>query len=265
MLKLINVEVMYSGIMLIIKGISLEVGEGKIVAILGSNGAGKTTTLKSISGLIQIEEGDVSDGKILYNDRLITNENASNLVKMGIIQVVEGRKVLIHLSVEQNLMIGAHLEKNSKKTKDNLDLIYSTYFPALKNLKQNTAGYLSGGEQQMLVLGRAMMASPKLMLLDEPSLGLAPLVVKDIFGVIEQVNKRESIAFLIVEQNVGIALSLAEYGYVMEMGRIVYHATSEKLMKNEDIAEFYLGINPDGKRKSYRDAKYYKRRKRWLG
>ena len=265
MLELINTELMYSGIMLILKGVSLEVGKGQIVALLGANGAGKTTTLKAISGLIQVEEGKVTDGKILFEKQSIADKDPSTLVKMGIVQVMEGRKIFEHLTVEQNLLLGAHLRSDSAGTKQGIDLIYTNYFPLLKSLRSKTAGYLSGGEQQMVVIGRAMMANPKLMLLDEPSLGLAPLIVKNIFGVVREINEKEHITLLIVEQNVKIALSVAQYGYIMEDGRIVLHDEADKLLENEDVAEFYLGMSAEGKRMSYKEVKYYKRRKRWLG
>lgn len=265
MLNLTNTEVMYNGVIMVLKGVSMEVDEGGIVALLGANGAGKTTTLKAISGLIQTEEGRVTDGRIVFENESIENRDPSEVVKMGIIQVMEGRKILEHLSVNQNLLIGAHLRKDSAKIKEDIDVIYTQYFPLIKRLKSQIAGYLSGGEQQMLLIGRALMAKPQLILLDEPSLGLAPLIVKNIFDVLGQINKQEKITLLVVEQNVKVALTLAQYGYIMENGRIVLHGEADKLMKNEDVMEFYLGLSHEGRRRSYKEIKSYRRRKRWLG
>jgi len=264
MLELNNVEMIYNKVILVLKGVSLEVPEGGIVALLGANGAGKTTTLKCISGLEHAEEGEVTRGQILFEERRIEKMDPTEIVRLGIVQVVEGRKVLEHLTVEQNLLVGSHLRKDMDAVKSDIDLVYH-YFPALKKLRNNTSGYLSGGEQQMLVVGRALMARPKLMILDEPSLGLSPLLVKEIFEVLKELNEKEKITLLLVEQNVKIALSIAQHAYIMENGRIVLDGTAEELLQNEDIKEFYLGLNLSGGRRSYRNVKHYKRRKRWLG
>jgi branched-chain amino acid transport system ATP-binding protein len=264
MLELNNVEMIYNKVILVLKGVSLEVPEGGIVALLGANGAGKTTTLKCISGLEHAEEGEVTRGQILFKGQRIEQMDPTEIVRLGIVQVVEGRKVLEHLTVEQNLLVGSHLRKDMDAVKSDIDLVYH-YFPALKKLRNNTSGYLSGGEQQMLVVGRAFMARPKLMILDEPSLGLSPLLVKEIFEVLKELNEKEKITMLLVEQNVKIALSIAQHAYIMENGRIVLDGTAEELLQNEDIKEFYLGLNLSGGRRSYRNVKHYKRRKRWLG
>ena len=264
MLELINVEMMYSGVVLVLKGISMKIPEGGIVALLGANGAGKTSTLKSISGLEHTEEGEVTRGQILFEGKCIERMDPTEIVQLRIVQVLEGRKVLEHLTVEQNLLVGSHLRPNIQEVKEGLEFIYSC-FPLLTKLRNRTAGYLSGGEQQMLVVGRAVMAQPKLMLLDEPSLGLAPMTVSEIYKVLKQLNHQEKITMLIVEQNVNIALCISEYGYILENGRIVLDGKSEELMENEDIKEFYLGLSLKGRRKSYREVKHYKRRKRWLG
>jgi len=264
MLELINVEMMYNNVILVLKGISIKVSEGDIVVLLGANGAGKTTTLKCISGLEHSEDGEVTRGKILFEEKPIEHMDPTEIVRLGIVQVLEGRRVAEHVSVEKNLLVASHLRPNLGEVKKDLEIVYS-YFPPLKELKDRTSGYLSGGEQQMLVVGRALMARPKLMLLDEPSLGLAPLLVQDIFDVLKRLNYEEKITMLLVEQNVRVALSLAKYGYILENGRIVLDGTAEQLMSNEDIKEFYLGLSLKGKRKSYREAKHYKRRKRWLG
>ena len=264
MLELNNVEMIYNKVILVLKGVSLEVPEGGIVALLGANGAGKTTTLKCISGLEHAEEGEVTRGQIQYADQQIEQMDPTEIVRLGIVQVVEGRKVLEHLTVEQNLLVGSHLRKDMVAVRNDIEVVYR-YFPALKRLRNNISGYLSGGEQQMLVVGRAFMARPKLMILDEPSLGLSPLLVKEIFQVLKELNEKEGITLLLVEQNVKIALSIAQHAYIMENGRIVLDGTAEELLQNEDIKEFYLGLNLSGGRRSYRNVKHYKRRKRWLG
>ena len=264
MLELVNVEMIYNKVILVLKGVSMTVPEGGIVALLGANGAGKTTTLKCISGLEHAEEGEVTRGQILFNGQRIEKMDPTEIVRLGIVQVVEGRKVLQHLTVEQNLVVGSHLRSDKAAVKNDIALVYN-YFPALLKLRNNTAGYLSGGEQQMLVVGRALMARPKLMILDEPSLGLSPLLVKDIFRALKELHDQEGITLLLVEQNVKLALSIAQHAYIMETGRIVLDGSSEKLLKNEDIKEFYLGLNLSGGRKSYRNVKHYRRRKRWLG
>ncbi len=261
MLVMSTVEVKYLDVILVLKGVSLEVPEGKIVALLGANGAGKTTTLKAISGLLETEEGKVTDGSIQFEGVRIDKMPPEDIVKLGVVQIMEGRRVMEHLSTEQNLKGGAHLGLGDMK-KD-LEMIYS-YFPKLKDLRNNTAGYLSGGEQQMLVMGRAMMAHPKIMLLDEPSMGLAPLLVREIFEIVQRFNSEEKTAILLVEQNASAALNIAEHGYVMEMGRVVLDAPAPKLADNPDVKEFYLGLSAVGEKKSYREVKHYKRRKRWL-
>ena len=264
MLELTNVEMIYNQVIMVLKGVSLSVPQGGIVALLGANGAGKTSTLKSISGLEHTEEGQVTRGHIHFEGRRIEHMDPTQIVRLGIIQVMEGRRVLEHLTVEQNLLVGSHLRPEMREVRQDMDLVFN-YFPALKALRQHTSGYLSGGEQQMLVVGRALIARPKLVLLDEPSLGLAPLLVQEIFRVLKEVNQREKITMLLVEQNVRVALEIAQHGYIMENGRIVLDGSSNALLENEDIKEFYLGLSLKGKRKSYREAKHYKRRKRWLG
>jgi branched-chain amino acid transport system ATP-binding protein len=264
LLQLNNIEVKYHDVILVLRGVSLQVEEGAIVALLGSNGAGKTTTLKAISGLLKIEEGKVSDGSIEFEGKKIENGDPEAIARNGIIQVLEGRGVLQHLTVEENLRVGAYIAGNGVRLKRDLDMVYD-YFPKLKDLRGRTSGYLSGGEQQMLVVGRALMAHPKLMLLDEPSLGLAPLLVQEIYRIVERINKDEKVSILLVEQNARAALSVADYGYVMENGRIVLDDVASSLRENEDIKEFYMGLSAVGETKSYRGVKHYKRRKRWLG
>lgn len=264
LLQLNNVEVIYSDVILVLKGINLEVAENSIVALLGANGAGKTTTLKAISGLLKSEDGKVTSGNIVYQEQPIHNEEPNKLVKMGLVQVMEGRRILQHMTVEQNLIAGGKPQKDRQELKSALDRVYN-YFPLLKNMRNRVSGYLSGGEQQMLVIGRALLAKPKLMLLDEPSLGLAPLVVAEIFDLIQKLRKEENLSILLVEQNARAALSISDYGYVLENGRIVLYGTGKELGDNEDIKEFYLGMNLSGQVKSFRDVKHYKRRKRWLG
>jgi branched-chain amino acid transport system ATP-binding protein len=263
MLVLNNVEVVYSNVILVLKGVSLEVGEGQITALLGANGAGKTTALKAISGLLKTELGEVTDGSIEFEGKRIDKIDPEDIVKLGIVQIMEGRRVFQHLSIEENLRIGAYLRSDGANIKRDMDMIYA-YFPKLKDLRHQTSGYLSGGEQQMLVMGRALMAHPKLMLLDEPSLGLAPFLVREIFEIVMRINQEEKTSILIVEQNAKAALSIASYGYVMEDGRIVLDGTAQKLEENEDVREFYLGLSQVGQRKSYREVKHYRRRKRWL-
>jgi branched-chain amino acid transport system ATP-binding protein len=263
MLKLNNIEVIYNDVILVLKGVSLQVPEGKIVTLLGANGAGKTTTLKAISGVLLTELGEVTDGNIEFDDQRIDRLDPEEIVKLGIVQIMEGRRLFEHLTVEENLLTGAFSRKDSAVVKEDLGKIYG-YFPKLGEMRRATSGYLSGGERQMLVMGRALMARPKVMLLDEPSLGLSPLLVKEIFRLVRQINEQEGVSILLVEQNARIALRLANYGYVMENGRIVLDGPAEKLEENEDIKEFYLGLSQKGKRKSYREVKHYKRRKRWL-
>jgi len=257
-----NIEVKYHEVILVLKGVSIEVPRGGIVALLGANGAGKSTTLKSISGLLKVEVGEVTDGAIEFEGVRIHKKTAVEIAKMGIIQVIEGRRVFEHLTVEENLKVGAHLRK-SGTVKDGLELVYH-YFPRLREKRSEVAGFVSGGEQQMTVVGRALMTEPKLVLLDEPSMGLAPMLIHEIFNILMRLNKEENISILLVEQNVKLALNVAPYAYVMETGRIVMDDTSEKLKENEDIKDFYLGLSEKGKTKSFAEVKHYKRRKRWL-
>ena len=263
MLRLSTVEVMYLNAILVLKGVSIEVPDGKVVALLGANGAGKTTTLKAISGLLYTEEGKVTEGSIEFDGVRIDKKRPEDIVRMGVVQIMEGRRLFEHLTVEENLVIGAHIRREIGATAKGLEMVYS-YFPRLKDLRRATSGYLSGGERQMLVMGRALMSNPKLMLLDEPSLGLSPLMVKEIFNLIREINERLNKSILLVEQNAQAALNLAEYGFVMENGRVVMDGPAERLRDNEDIREFYLGLSQIGQRKSYRDIKHYRRRKRWL-
>ncbi len=263
MLTLNNVEVIYNKVILVLKGMSLQVPEGKIVGLLGANGAGKTTTLKAISGLLKPEDGEVTDGSIEFMGEPIHNRDPEDIVRMGIFQVMEGRRVFEHLTVEENLIAGAYTRRERGSLRHDLEMVYS-YFPRLKERHDKVAGYLSGGEQQMLAIGRALMAKPKLVLLDEPSLGLAPLLVQEIFNIIQRINEEQGTTILLVEQNANLTLQVADYAYIMESGRIVLEGTPAELKENADVREFYLGLTEVGKRKSYRDVKHYKRRKRWL-
>jgi branched-chain amino acid transport system ATP-binding protein len=264
MLRVSNIEVIYINVIQVLKGVSLEVEDGKIAALLGANGAGKTTTLKAISGMLKTEEGEVTEGSIEFDGKRIDGYGPEKIAAMGISQAMEGRRVLEHLSVEENLLVGAYCRKDRAGVKRDLEMVFD-YFPKIKTLRHRTSGYLSGGEQQMLVIGRALMANPRLMLLDEPSLGLAPLLVQDIYEIIKRISVDRKIAILVVEQNVRAALGIADHGHVMENGRIVMGGPAEKLRDNEDIREFYLGLSAVGSRKSYREVKHYRRRKRWLG
>jgi len=263
MLRLNNIEVIYHNVILVLKGVSLEVAPGKIVALLGANGAGKTTTLKAISGLLKTEVGDVTDGSIEFEGERIDRKNPEEIVKLGIVQVMEGRRLFDHLTVEENLMASAYVTGDGARLKQDLDSVYE-YFPKLKSLRRSTAGYLSGGEQQMLVIGSSLMIHPKVVLLDEPSLGLSPKLVREIFDIVRKINAEEQTALLLVEQNVMAALAIADHGYVMENGRVVLDGPADKLRDNEDIKEFYLGLSQVGEKKSYREVKHYRRRKRWL-
>ncbi len=263
MLRLNNIEVAYLNVIRVLHGVSLNVDDGSIVALLGANGAGKSTTLKAISGLLRVEEGEVTDGNIEWNGERIDRKSAEEIGKLGIIQALEGRRVFEHLSTEENLMVGAFQRRDRSAVKQDMEMVYE-YFPRLRDLRRNIAGYLSGGEQQMLVIGRAMMATPRLMMLDEPSLGLAPLLVEEIYDIIQRFNTEHRTSVLLVEQNVRIALSVAQYGYVMENGRVVLDGTADFLRNNEDIKEFYMGLSALGAKKSYREVKHYRRRKRWL-
>jgi len=262
-LKLNNVEVVYDRTVLVLKGISLEVPDQRIVTLLGSNGAGKSTTLKAISGLLKPERGEIIQGSVEFHGEQINHRNPDDIVKLGITQVMEGRRVFDDLTTEENLVAGAHTRRHTSDIRRDLEAVYE-YFPRLAERKTLKSGYLSGGEQQMLAIGRALMARPKAMLLDEPSLGLAPLLVEEIFRIIQRLNREEKLTVLLVEQNAAMALSIAEHGYVMENGRIVLDGPAPALRENADVKEFYLGLTEVGARKSYRDVKHYKRRKRWL-
>jgi branched-chain amino acid transport system ATP-binding protein len=264
MLSVNNIEVIYSSVILVLRGVSFHVDTGKVVSLLGPNGAGKSTTLKAISGMLRSEDGEVTRGSITWDGERIDNQSPEDVVRKGIIQVIEGRPLFRHLTVEENLQTGAMVYAGGRDFKHDLDRVYS-YFPRLKLLRHRVSGYLSGGEGQMLVIGRALLAHPSLMMLDEPSLGLAPMLVKEIFHIVREIKENEGVSVLLVEQNARAALELADYGYVMENGRIVLDGPASQLQENEDIKEFYLGLNQLGERKSYRDVKHYKRRKRWLG
>ncbi|RJQ58400.1 MAG: ABC transporter ATP-binding protein [Desulfobacteraceae bacterium] len=262
-LKINNIEVKYHEVILVIKGVSIEVPQGGIVALLGANGAGKSTILKAVSGLLKHEDGEVTDGSIEFMGQRIDKMAAEKIAKLGIVQVIEGRRVFEHLTVEQNLKVGAHMKKHGQSIKEGLEMVYG-YFPRLKEKRNETAGFISGGEQQMTVVGRALMTSPKLILLDEPSMGLAPLLIHEIFNIITRLNEEEKISILLVEQNAKLALNVAPYAYVLENGRVVMDDTAKKLRQNPDIKDFYLGMTDFGRRKNFRDVKHYKRRKRWL-
>jgi branched-chain amino acid transport system ATP-binding protein len=265
MLIVNNIEVIYSQVILVLRGISLEIPEGKIVCVLGANGAGKSTTLKAISGLLKREEGEISRGSINLNGDRLNDLPPEDIVRMGIVQVLEGGRLFEHLTVEENLLVGGLIHgKNKSSLREDLDQVYH-YFPQLEVLKKQTSGYLSGGEKQMLVIGRGLMAHPKFLMLDEPSLGLAPLLVEEIFSIICQINQEENTSILLVEQNARMALEVASYAYVLENGRVVLDGPPDQIKDNQDIREFYLGLTQLGERKSYRDVKHYKRRKRWLG
>lgn len=263
MLQINNIEVIYDDVILVLKGLSMEVRQGQIVALLGANGAGKTTTLKAVSGLLKPEDGEVTDGSIEFMGEEIHHLDAEDIVRRGIFQVMEGRRIFEHLTAEENLQAGAYTRPDRERIDEDIRRVYE-YFPALEERRRQRAGYLSGGEQQMLAIGRALMARPKVMLLDEPSLGLAPMLVREIFDIIRRINREEETTILLVEQNARLALQIADYGYIMEGGRIVLDGEPDVLRDNEDVKEFYLGLTAVGKRKSYRDVKHYKRRKRWL-
>ncbi len=260
-----NIEVVYDHVILVLKGVSLEVPEGGIVALLGANGAGKTTTLKSISNLLVAERGDITKGTIDYQGQRIQGLSANQLVKRGIVQVMEGRRCFEHLTVEENLMTGAFTRRDGAASiRQDLELVY-TYFPRLKDRRTSTAGYTSGGEQQMTALGRALMARPKMILLDEPSMGLAPQLVEEIFEIVKTLNEAEQVTFLLAEQNTNMALRYSHYGYILENGRIVMEGDAASLAGNDDIKEFYLGIAQGDQKANFRVTKHYRRRKRWLG
>jgi branched-chain amino acid transport system ATP-binding protein len=258
-----GIEVIYNHVILVLKGVSLVVPEGKIVALLGANGAGKTTTLRAVSNLLKGERGDVTKGDITYRGERIERLSPADLVKRGVVQVMEGRHCFAHLSIEDNLLTGAYTRNLSRADLGAaLDRVYQ-YFPRLKQRRGSQAGYTSGGEQQMCAIGRALMAAPTMILLDEPSMGLAPQIVEEIFEIVKDLNQREGVSFLLAEQNTNVALRYADYGYILENGRVMMDGAASELAENEDVKEFYLGIS-SGERKSFRDTKFYRRRKRWL-
>ena len=262
-LSIKNIEVIYDHVILVLKGVSLEVPQGSIVALLGANGAGKTTTIKSVSNLLGTERGNVTKGSIEFMGEKVENLSPTALVQRGVVQVMEGRHCFEHLTVEDNLLTGAYTRKEGRSViRDDLEKVYG-YFPRLKDRRKSLAGYTSGGEQQMLAVGRALMARPKMILLDEPSMGLAPQLVREIFEIIKRLNQQEGVTFLLAEQNTSVALNYATYGYVLENGRVVMDGEARSLAENEDVKEFYLGIQ-GGDKKSFRDVKHYRRRKRWL-
>lgn len=258
-----NIEVIYDHVILVLKGVSLTVPKGGIVALLGANGAGKTTTLKAVSNLLSAERGEVTKGTILFDGDEVQALSPNELVRRGCIQVMEGRHCFGHLSIEENLLTGAYTRKEGHAAvKADLEMVYN-YFPRLKERRQSQAGYTSGGEQQMCAIGRALMSRPKMILLDEPSMGLAPQLVEEIFEIVRQLNEKEGVSFLLAEQNTNVALKYATYGYILESGRIVLDGDAKALRENEDVKEFYLGVGGEGRR-SFRNVKHYKRRKRWL-
>ena len=263
LLEVNNIEVIFNHVILVLKGVSLTVPKGAIIALLGGNGAGKTTTLKAISNLLHSERGEVTKGSITYRDAPIANLNPASLVKTGVIQVMEGRHCFEHLTVEENLMTGAYTRSESKADINaDLEKVYS-YFPRLKDRRKSQAGYTSGGEQQMCAIGRALMSRPEMILLDEPSMGLAPQLVEQIFDIVKDLNEKEGVTFLLAEQNTNAALRYAHYGYILESGRVVMDGPAAELRENPDVKEFYLGMSDEG-RKSFRDVRSYRRRKRWL-
>ncbi len=258
-----NIEVIYDHVILVLRGVSLQVPKGRIVALLGANGAGKTTTLKAISNLLSAERGDVTKGTIEFEGKRVDKLTPNELVRRGVCQVMEGRHCFAHLTVEENLLTGAFTRKASRgEIRDALEKVYY-YFPRLKQRRTSVAGYTSGGEQQMTAVGRALMARPTMILLDEPSMGLAPQIVEEIFDIVGNLNRRENVSFLLAEQNTNVALRFADYGYILENGRVVMDGAARELAQNEDVKEFYLGLSTAG-RKSFRDVKHYRRRKRWL-
>jgi branched-chain amino acid transport system ATP-binding protein len=258
-----GIEVIYNHVILVLKGVSLQVPEGGIVAILGGNGAGKTTTLRAVSNLLKGERGEVTKGTITYRGERIDTLTTADLVKRGVVQVMEGRHCFAHLTIEENLLTGGYTLKSKADMAANLEKVYA-YFPRLKTRRTSQAAYTSGGEQQMCAIGRALMASPKMVLLDEPSMGLAPQIVEEVFGIVKDLNEKEKTTFLLAEQNTNMALRYADYGYILESGRIVMDGPAADLASNEDVKEFYLGTGGSGEKKSFRDVKSYKRRKRWL-
>jgi branched-chain amino acid transport system ATP-binding protein len=257
-----GIEVIYNHVILVLKGVSLTVPEGKIVAILGGNGAGKTTTLRAVSNLLRGERGEVTKGSIELRGERIENLSPSDLVKRGVVQVMEGRHCFAHLTIEENLLVGAYTVKSKVQIAANLEKVYA-YFPRLKMRRTSQSAYTSGGEQQMCAIGRALMANPSMVLLDEPSMGLAPQIVQEVFEIVKDLNQKERVTFLLAEQNTNMALKYSDYGYIMESGRVVMDGIASELANNEDVKEFYLGMG-GGERKSFKDVKSYKRRKRWL-
>jgi branched-chain amino acid transport system ATP-binding protein len=257
-----GIEVIYNHVILVLKGVSLSVPEGSIVAILGGNGAGKTTTLRAVSNLLKGERGEVTKGSIELRGERIENLSPADLVQRGVVQVMEGRHCFAHLSIEENLLTGAYTRTSKAEVAANLEKVYN-YFPRLKTRRSSQAAYTSGGEQQMCAIGRALMSNPSMVLLDEPSMGLAPQIVEEVFGIVKDLNEREKVTFLLAEQNTNMALRYASYGYIMESGRVVMDGAASDLANNEDVKEFYLGMG-GGERKSFKDVKSYKRRKRWL-
>jgi len=257
-----GIEVIYNHVILVLKGVSLQVPQGRIVAILGGNGAGKTTTLRAISNLLRGERGEVTKGSIELRGERIENLSPADLVQRGVVQVMEGRHCFAHLTIEENLLTGGYTRKNKAEVAANLEKVYN-YFPRLKTRRTSQAAYTSGGEQQMCAIGRALMASPNMVLLDEPSMGLAPQIVQEVFEIVKDLNQKEKVTFLLAEQNTNMALKYADYGYIMESGRVVMDGAASELASNEDVKEFYLGVG-GGERKSFKDVKSYKRRKRWL-
>jgi branched-chain amino acid transport system ATP-binding protein len=263
-LEIKNIEVIYNKAVQVLRGLSITVPKGEIVALLGSNGAGKSTTLKSVSGLLSLEDGEVASGEIIFKGRSVALDPPNKLVHRGLFHVMEGRHVFEDLTVEENLIAATYAKKGGVNQSASFEMVYS-YFPRLKERRKGLAGYLSGGEQQMLAVGRALVAEPELIMLDEPSLGLAPLLVEEIFEILVRINREKGTSMLLVEQNAALALAISNYGYIMENGKIVIDGTADELMKNEDVQEFYLGAaEEDGEAKSYREIKHYKRRKRWL-
>jgi len=263
LLEINNIEVIYNHVILVLKGVSLKVPKGGIIALLGGNGAGKSTTLKAISNLLRSERGEVTKGSIKYRGEDVHNADPAEMVRKGVIQVMEGRHCFEHLTVEENLLTGYYTRKDGKaQMARDLDMVYQ-YFPRLKERRKSQAGYTSGGEQQMVAIGRALMASPETILLDEPSMGLAPQLVEEIFGIVKDLNEQEGVSFLLAEQNTNVALRFAHYGYILESGRVVMDGPADELRENPDVKEFYLGMSDEG-RKSFRDVRSYRRRKRWL-
>ena len=261
-LSINNIEVIYDHVILVLKGVSLQVPEGKIVAILGGNGAGKTTTLRAVSNLLRGERGEVTKGSIELRGERIENLSPADLVQRGVVQVMEGRHCFAHLTIEENLLTGGYTRKDKAEQVRNLEKVYN-YFPRLKTRRTSQAAYTSGGEQQMCAIGRALMTNPSMVLLDEPSMGLAPQIVEEVFSIVQDLNVKEKVTFLLAEQNTNMALKYADYGYIMESGRVVMDGAAHDLANNEDVKEFYLGVG-GGERKSFKDVKSYKRRKRWL-